>query len=533
METNNSLKASPRNKLNVLIVTMIGTFMAVLDSSIVNVSLPDIMANFGSNTTDIEWIMTGYMLAFAALMPLTAWLRDRVGYKYLFLSALGLFTAGSLLCGMAWNLPSLITARVIQALGGGAIMPTAMAMITEVFPKEERGKALGFWGLGVILGPALGPTLGGYLTNSFGWRSIFLVNLPVGIVVLLLGSMRLIKDTPHHSTHKPFDFWGFLFFTAFLVPMLLGISKGEDLGWKSVYVLSCGIISLLGFIGFILVETHVKDRIIDLGLFKIPAFTSCMIMTMARSIALFGGTFLLPLFIQRIMGYNEITSGLIMLPSSLFMALLMPFVGQLSDKVAPRIPTLIGLIFLVIFMFMYRNIDVVTSIPNLIIPTLVRSVGMILLMTPIMTAMMNSVPQKKAGMASSMNSIIQQVGGSIGIAIFATLQVNRSHYHMSIVAETVRNATPVFKQTAMGMMHQAHSLGLTYHNSMAVSQGMLVRKLSVAAAVMSFQDAFFFGGILMILALPLAFMLPAKLQPHIKDGSVKDEKMKETVMLEG
>ncbi len=533
MDKESQKRSNPNYKWNVLMVVMIGAFMSVLDSSIVNVSLPAIMSDFGSNITDIEWIMTGYMLSFAALMPLTAWFRDRIGYKYLYLSSLAVFTIGSLLCGMAWNLPSLITARVIQALGGGAIGPTSMAMITEVFPREERGQALGFWGLGIIMGPAIGPTLGGYLTNTLGWRSIFLVNLPVGIAGLLIGWRVLTKDVPHRSTHKPFDLWGFIFLTALLVSLLLGISKGEDQGWTSPFILGCWSVSILGFIGFLLVETHVRDRIIDLSLFKIPVFTSTMIVAAARSIALFGGTFLLPVFIQRVMGYNEITSGLILLPSSLVMMALIPIAGRLSDKTAPRIPVLIGLVFLVFSMFMYRNIDVTTSIFNLILPTLVRSLGFILLMAPVMTAMMNSVPQRKAGMASSMMNIIQQVGGSIGIAIFATLQANRSNYHLSIVAQTVKNASPAFTDAAGNIMHFAHSHGLTYANSMAVSFGMLVRKLSQAAVVMSFQDAFIFGGILMILSIPIAFLLPSKLIPHLPPAGVKDEKMKEIVVLEG
>jgi DHA2 family multidrug resistance protein len=433
-----------------------------------------------------------------------------MGYKLLFLANLSVFTFGSLLCGLAWNLPSLITARVIQAIGGGDIIPTTMAMITEVFPQEERGKALGYWGLGVILGPALGPTLGGYLTHTIGWRSIFLVNLPVGAVCLLLGALLLVKDKPEHSSGKRFDFWGFVFISAFLVSLLLGISKGEDEGWTSTFILSCWLISILGFIGFLLVETHVEESIIDLSLFRIPAFTSCMIMTFIRSIVLFGGTFLLPLFIQRVMGYNEITSGFIMLPSACAMAAMMPFVGFLSDKIAPRIPALIGLVCLVVFMLMYRNIDVSTSIPGIIMPTMIRSVGMILLLAPVMTAMMNSVPQKKAGNATSMNGIIQQVGGSIGIAIFGTLLTNRGHFHMSIISQSISNGTAAFQTAAISMLHRVHNSGFDYANSASIAKAFLIKELSLFASVMSFQDTFFTGGIFIILVLPVAFMLPLK-----------------------
>ena len=174
--------AQDNYKWQVLIIVMIGTLMSALDSSIVNVSIPAIMADFGASLDDIEWVVTSYMLAFAVLMPLTAWMRDRVGHKQLYIASLMIFTVGSVLCGMAWNLPSMIIARVIQAIGGGAITPTGMAMITESFEPHERGKALGFWGKGAVMGPAFGPTVGGYLTKYFGWPSIFLINLPIGMI---------------------------------------------------------------------------------------------------------------------------------------------------------------------------------------------------------------------------------------------------------------------------------------------------------------------------------------------------------------
>ena len=193
------LSPNPNYKWVVMVIVMIGMVMSMLDSSIVNVSIPSIMADFGSNVTDIEWVVTAYMLAFAVLMPLTAWLRDRIGHKILYSISLLVFTVGSLLCGLAFNLPSLIAARVIQALGGGAMNPTGMAMIAEVFDPKERGRAMGWFGMGIIIGPAVGPTLGGFLTVTFGWRSIFLVNLPVGIFAVIMALEMLVHDRPHHT----------------------------------------------------------------------------------------------------------------------------------------------------------------------------------------------------------------------------------------------------------------------------------------------------------------------------------------------
>jgi EmrB/QacA subfamily drug resistance transporter len=334
----------PGYKWTVMGIIMLGIMMATLDSSIVNVSIPKIMADFGSNIDDIEWILTGYMLAFATLMPLTGWLRDRIGYKKIYVGALFIFTLGSVLCGMAWNLPTLILARVIQAVGGGAMQPTGMALLTELFPPKERGRAMGMMGIGIILGPAIGPTLGGYLTDYFGWRSIFMINLPIGIIATFAAMELMMNDEPHRMVKKPFDFWGFGFLGVFLVGALLGMSQGNKEGWTSIYILTCFTSAVLGFIGFMLVELHVDNPIIDLSLFKIPTFAAASAITVARSIGLFGSLFLIPVFVQQQMGMTSLQSGLLMLPSSIFMAFLFPVVGGLADKVGPRTPSIIGCI---------------------------------------------------------------------------------------------------------------------------------------------------------------------------------------------
>ena len=217
----------PRYRWKVLGVVMIGTLMSALDTSIVNVCLPSMMSSFGASVDEIEWVITGYMLGFSTFMPLTVWLRDRLGPRTLFLLALGVFTLGSLLCGIAWSLPVLVIARLIQAFGGGAITPTGMAMIAEVFPPAERGRALGIWGVGVIVGPAVGPTLGGYLTDAFGWRAIFDVNLPFGALGLLAAARVLRSDRPAAGARRSFDLAGFVLLSAFLVATLLGLSKGN------------------------------------------------------------------------------------------------------------------------------------------------------------------------------------------------------------------------------------------------------------------------------------------------------------------
>jgi DHA2 family multidrug resistance protein len=496
-------------KWQVLVVVMIGTFMAVLDSSIVNVSLPTIMADFACSVDDIAWVVTGYMLSFSTFMPLTGWLRDRVGHKKLYIGAVGLFTLGSLFCGLAWNLPSLIVARVIQAFGAGAITPSGMAMISDVFEPKERGRALGYWGLAIIMAPAIGPTLGGILTRTLGWRSIFTINIPIGIACIFLAMSLLKRDAPHPSQHKPFDFGGFIFLTLFLLTFLLGLSKGEQEGWMSPYILTCFALAIVGFVGFLVVESIVPHRVIDLSLFKSPVFSTCMLVNTVRSIALFGSMFLLPVFMQRLMGFDEIMSGLILLPSALTMAFLIPLVGRMSDYIGPRIPSLIGLALVAWFMYLYRNLNLNTTVFNIIWPTMVRSLGLVLLMAPIMTAALSAAPRKKAAAVSSMQNLIQQVGGSLGIAMLTTVLSIRTHFHLNVLGSGIKAGPSTWDFLSRFSFH-ALAHGYSHRAAAAVGQAFLAQHVVETASVAGFEDAFLFGAFAIILAIVPAFLLPMK-----------------------
>lgn len=494
----------------VLWIVMIGTLMSALDASIVNVSIPAIMADFGAGLDEIEWIITSYMLAFASLMPLTVWLRDRIGHKQLYAASLLVFTVGSVLCGIAWNLPSMIIARVIQAIGGGAITPTGMAMITESFEPHERGKALGYWGMGVVMGPAFGPTIGGFLTKHFGWPSIFLINLPIGIIGVIWALKALKPDKPHPHQHRPFDAAGFLFLGIFLVSFLLGMSKGGSEGWTSTYVLTCAALAFISFVLFLLVETQIPNGIINLDLLKEPVFAACFSLTGVRSIALYGGTFLLPVFLQNFKNLDEVQSGLIMLPGSLLMGLLMPLGGRLGDKVSPRFLALIGFAFLGFFFFEYRNLTVESSNMMVIWPTIVRGVGMAVLIAPLTATAMNAIPKKQAGMASSMLNIVQQVGGSIGIAILSVVLQHRSTYHLDRLGSEVSTASPIFHESVRAIAEHAHEVGATHAQSFQVATSAIGHHVVKSAGVAAFQDTFLAGALITFAALLLVFLLPAK-----------------------
>jgi len=499
-----------RYKWEVLLVVMVGTLMAALDTSIVNVSIPAIMADFGAGLDSIEWVVTGYMLAFATLMPLTSWLSTRIGHKQLYVGSLVVFTLGSLLCGMAWNTPSLVVARVIQAMGGGALTPTGMAIIADVFEPHERGRAMGYWGVGVILGPAFGPTLGGYLTDAFGWPSIFLINLPIGIFGVW-ATLRIMRpDKPAVENHKPFDYWGFAFLSLFLLAFLFAVSRGEQDGWTSPLIIWCGILSVVGLTGFMLVETHIPYGIMDLSLFKYPIFSVSMVLTATRSIALFGGVFLLPVYLQQVKGLNEIESGLILLPGSLIIALFMPLAGFMSEKVAPRYLALLGLMGLWLFMFLYRDISADTSNWDIIYPTFIRGFGIAFLMAPLMATTINSVPRNKSGMASSIMNIVQQVAGALGIAILAMVLANRSHFHFSNLSSAIDASSPAFQIAVHNVAERAHILGYDQATAGILAKTSVAQVGITRASEMGFQDAFMVGAFIVLITILPALLLPGK-----------------------
>ncbi len=412
-------------RLKVLIVVIVGTFMAAMDSSIVNVSIPPLMTFFQASVEDVEWVITSYMLGFAVFMPLTGWFRDRIGNKNLYLWSLAIFTMGSLLCGVAWNLPTLIIARLIQSFGGGAIMPTSMAIISEYFKQHERGKALGYWGVGVVIGPAIGPTIGGILTENFGWRSIFLINIPIGIFATIYSFKVIKRDLPHLLSKNPFDYRGFISFGSFLTLFLLAISFAERVGFNSPWIILSLFVSLIFFALFVLIEMRCKNPLLDFQLFKNSNFTKCILITCVRSVGLFGSVFLMPVFFQHVLLKTETETGMLLFPSSLLLAFTMPFAGHLNDKYGPRLLSVAGLVLLSSFMFFYYNLWPGMNNFELIWPTLLRGLGLGLLVAPITATTINAVPKIKIGMASTMSSIVQQTSASIGIAILASIYSHR------------------------------------------------------------------------------------------------------------
>jgi EmrB/QacA subfamily drug resistance transporter len=417
------------NKKACLLVLLLGTSMAAIDNSIVNLSLPVMRQQFSSNLTEVQWVLTAYMLSFSIFIPLTDWLKNRIGFFNLFIGSTAIFTIGSLLCGLSPSLNWLVAARVVQAVGGGAITPTALAIIATVFPENERGKAMGIWGLGMVMGPALGPTLGGILTQNFGWPSIFFVNIPIGIVTLLL-SWKYLRFLKAGQTNKePFHTAGFISLSVFLVVLQYGITKIETIRFLSFTSLAHMITLVASFMFFFYSSRKRRFPLLDLSLFTNLRFLNGLGLTFVRSVAMFGGLFLLPFLLQGYLGYSETASGLIILPNALMVGLIMPFAGKWTDSHGYRSVSIAGLAVLGVSMFMFAQLQPGNALFLALLAMLFRGAGFGMLTTPLTAAVISSVPKEKVAMASSINTLIIQLSGAISVSVISLIhQVFNDRY---------------------------------------------------------------------------------------------------------
>jgi len=418
-----------KNRLAVLITLMLGTSMAALDSSIVNVSLPVIQKQFGVNINGIEWVVLGYMISFCLFIPLTNWLKNKIGYYNLFIISVSIFTIGSLLCSLTWNLPLLVTARIIQAIGGGAISPSSLAILSENFPKEHRGSAIGWWGIGNVVGPVIGPTLGGVLTHYFGWPCIFYMNIPIGIITVILSIKYLgfLKDNRTKPTR--FDLKGYLYFGIFIILLQYGLSLASNIHtqvWKYLIIFTLSLLCLYLYIK----SAKKTDPLIDLSVFKSPTFIDCSLIVLTRSLALYGGLFFIPFLLQGLMGYTEIQTGLLLLPNAIMVLIFKPYASKLADRGIIKTPTILGIVFVVLSMAQFSALNIGNPLYLIIFAMLTRGLGMGLLVSPISTALLNSVEQSQTASATSVNSLLQQVGGSVGIAISGILHAYLHHHYL-------------------------------------------------------------------------------------------------------
>ena len=502
----------------IALAVTLATFMEVLDTSIANVALPHIAGSLSAGTDESTWILTSYLVSNAIVLPLSGWLSSIVGRKHFYMGCVALFTISSFLCGLAPNLPMLIFFRVLQGAGGGGLQPSEQAILADTFPPAKRGMAFAVYGVAVVMAPAIGPTLGGWITDNFSWRWIFFVNIPVGILSLLLTS-RLIQDPPYFRRRRlsetHIDYTGLGFVALGLGTLQVILDKGQRDDWfESPFILWLTVISAAALIFVIFWEWNQKEPIIDLHLFRESSFATANFLMFMLGFALLGSTLLLPLFMQTLLGYTAERSGLALMPGGFTIMLAMPLVGFLLSRYSPRYLMMFGLSMLSFSLFHMTSFDLGVDFRTMTIARMYQALGLAFLFVPINTAAYSSLPRDKNNAASGLMNLARNIGGSVGISFVTTGLARRAQFHQARMVENLNPANPQFRSLVQGLASRFSSGGAGAGSGGTSAQqhayAMVQANLTQQATMLAYIDNFWILGILILCLIPVVFLIKTK-----------------------
>jgi DHA2 family multidrug resistance protein len=489
---------------------MVGTFMAVLDGTVVNTGLPKIMASFGIGLDKVQWIITAYMLAMAVMLPTSGWLADRFGFKRMYFLGLLGFTFGSFLCSLSTNENMLIVSRIVQGLGAGTLQPLGMAIITREFPAKQRGLALGFWGIAAAASISFGPTLGGFIIDNFNWQLIFGLNIPIGIIAMLF--TIVIQSEYKHPTRRKFDLVGFISVTIFLPLTLYALSETtaatNSAGWHAPYILLCAGISIIALAVFITAEFLAEDPIIDLRLLGNHNFGLAIIIMVFFSMGMFGSTFLLPVYLQNSMGYTALQAGSVFIPVGIIQGFVAPISGRISDKLNPKIPIVLGILLTAFSFYLNSRLSFLSEMKAIMISLYIRGFGMGLAFTALNTVSIIEIPKHKMAQASGISNSIRQLGGSLGVAVLATMLTTRTIYHNQQYGTALNAKSQTYQETTGKIrFYMQHNIGMSPSAAAAYSPSAIVTNISKQAYIEGINDDFLIASLITLIGgIPILFM---------------------------
>jgi EmrB/QacA subfamily drug resistance transporter len=487
-----------RRRWGVLAILCVGVFMLLLDGTIVNVAIPSILKALTASYSEVQWVMDAYLLVFAVSLITTGRLGDLFGRKRVFTVGLVVFTLASLACGLTPGIGWLIGFRAIQGLGGALMMPNTLSIIANVFPPQERGKAMGFWGGVSGISLALGPSLGGLLVDGASWRWIFFINVPIGIVLLIL-SLRFVPESTDPSSVKQMDYPGVGLLTASLFCLTFALIEGQRYGWTSGLIIGLFVATVVGLALFIWIERKQVQPLMDLSLFKIRTYSVTNGVGLIMSFGMMGVFFLLPVFMQAVLGYSAIKTGLVMTPLAAVVIIASPTSGTLSDRIGPRWLMFSGMLIAAVGFFLtMRAMKIDANWPTLILPFAVSGFGIGMVMPPMTSAVMGSVAPDRAGQASGVISSTRQIGSVLGIAVMGTLLINRATAYLQTGIGAKLDAAPFplpagTKQAILdAVATQASSMGQTGAGSTGAMPSGVQNMISQVPASMQQQVVAFF-----------------------------------------
>jgi DHA2 family multidrug resistance protein len=492
----------------VAIAVMFATFMEVLDTTVVNVSLPHIAGNLSASIDESTWVLTSYLVANAIVLPLTGWLASHFGRKRLLMTSVAGFTISSLLCGMAPNLPLLVAFRLLQGATGGAMQPLSQAVLLEAFPPHERGKAMGFWGLGIVVAPILGPVLGGWLTDTYSWRWVFYINLPVGIVSLVMTKLYVFDPAYLRKETNRIDYWGIGLLALWVGSLQLALDLGQERDWfTSPFITTLVVLSGGGLVAFLVREWVVREPVVDLRVFKIRTYSTGVFLMTTLGFVLYGSLVLLPIMLQTLLGYPSLQAGIAMAPRGLGSLIGMPMVGLMIGRIDPRKMVAGGLIVGAGTLFWLAQLNLEAGYWDIFWPQFCQGFGLSALFVPLTTISMDPIPRERMGNATSLFNLMRNLGGSIGIATTGTLLARKQQEYITVLGAHVtpysQSAQSALESARRGFIASGSDAYTATERAYAAVFGTIQRQASMVA----FVDLFRLLGIIFLMLLPLVLLM--------------------------
>jgi len=494
---------------------MIATFMEVLDTSVANVSLPHIAGNLSASVDESTWVLTSYLVSNAIVLPLTGWFSTLFGRKRFFIGCVVIFTLSSLLCGLAPSLPMLVLFRVIQGAGGGGMQPVSQAILVDSFPRGKQGMAMAIYGMGVVVAPTLGPTLGGWITDNYSWRWIFLLNVPVGIVSLLMISLLIID--PARAVRRTFkqglkiDFIGLGLLSVGLGFLQIVLDKGQRDDWfGSPFIVWGTVISVTALIALVIRELRTENPVVDLHLFKDRNFAISTFMMYTLGFVLYATTLLLPILLQTLMGYTAMQSGLVVLPGGLVLLGILPFVGMLLGRVQPRWIVVTGLVIMATGLFQLSHLDLDAGARSTVFDWIISRMGTAFLFVPINVMAFYFVPPGKMNNASGLINLSRNIGASTGISFVTTMLDRRAQFHQDVLSGNLQLTNHYFRNALYRITHILMARGPDAVHAAVQAQGMVYQQVQRQAMMMSFVDNFRIMALICVCVIPLMLLMKGR-----------------------
>ncbi|HEV8579213.1 MAG TPA: DHA2 family efflux MFS transporter permease subunit [Thermoanaerobaculia bacterium] len=495
------------NKWIITVTVILASMIELIDTSIVNVALPQMMGNLGATLDQIAWVVTGYVVANVIVIPMTGWLASVFGRRNYFTFSLILFTVTSFFCGHATSLWELVIFRFLQGAAGGAMLSTSQAILVETFPPEELGMANGLFGLGVVVGPTVGPTLGGWITDSYSWRWIFYVNLPIGIIAALM-AMAFIPDPHERRRNATVDWLGIGLLVVGIGSLQIVLERGESEDWfAATYITVLTFVAVLGIAAFIWRELSTSNPVVDLHVLRDRSLALGTVFTFILGFGLYASVFILPVFAQNLLGFTAMQTGLILLPGSLATAVMMPLVGRLLQRgVPPQLMNALGFVCFFFFTLMMSHSTLASGRGDFFWPLILRGLGLGLLFVPLTTLALSNLRGKDIPQGAGLTNMMRQLGGSFGVALVATFIQHRAWTHrvnllshVSIYDEAVRQRLAAITQ---GLMARGSTLYQAQQQAYGAIEGTVVKQ----TFLLTYMDAFRVVGIFFLCCIPLLLL---------------------------